>query len=146
MTHLLFTHVETVNNGSLSSSESTWSSSNEHLACMTFSSFVFVLVRHFSDGNQTGHFLLNFSSIGTDDRATTLRGLRFSVRSRRLKLELQSLTRHPIRLRYRARVSAVITNKSRKSISRVRQDSITILTSLSSRHRRRRRRHLLLHS
>ncbi|CAF4204987.1 unnamed protein product [Rotaria socialis] len=54
--------------------------------------------------NKTGHFLFN-SSLVTSKETISLIGLRFTIQSLNIQLELQSLTRKSIKLRYKIRTS-----------------------------------------
>ncbi|CAF1032759.1 unnamed protein product [Rotaria sordida] len=56
--------------------------------------------------NHSGYFLLNSSLIITKG-ITSLIGLRFSIRSLKIKIELQSLTKNSIKLRYNIRTSSI---------------------------------------
>jgi hypothetical protein len=62
----------------------------------------------FLDNQTNGYFLLN-SSLITTKGLTSLIGLRFSIQSLNIKLELQSLTKTPIQLRYKTRISSLKT-------------------------------------
>ncbi len=78
-----------------------------HLKCIYIH---FVL---FSDINTSGYFLLNSSSIITKELLSPI-GLRFSIKSLNIKIELQSLTKNLIQLRYKTRTSIVRNDNPRK--------------------------------
>jgi hypothetical protein len=56
----------------------------------------------FSDVNNTGYFLLK--------ELSSLIGLRFSIQSLNIRIELHSTTNNPIQLRYKTRSSSSNTN------------------------------------
>lgn len=55
------------------------------------------------DTNNSEYFLLNSSSI-ISKGISSIVGLRFSIQNLEFKLELQSLTKNPIQLRYKVRI------------------------------------------
>ena len=56
----------------------------------------------FSDVNNNGYFLLNSSF----KQLSSLVGLRFSIQSPHIRIELQSITQTPIQIRYKTRLSS----------------------------------------
>lgn len=72
---------------------------NEYSRCLDSYSFCFL----FLDENNYEYLLLN-SSVIKNKRLDSLIGLRFSIRNRLVKLDLQSNSRNPLQIRYKARV------------------------------------------
>lgn len=66
----------------------------------------------FLDSHINGYLLLN-SAVIQSKGLSSLIGLRFSIRSLNIQLQLQSLSKHPIEIRYRTRRSFNHTDSSR---------------------------------
>jgi hypothetical protein len=68
--------------------------------------YVFMFICILLDSSNNGYFVLNSSLILTKGLSSLI-GLRFSIKSLKIKIELQSLTKTPIQLRYRTRISSI---------------------------------------
>ncbi|CAF1467779.1 unnamed protein product [Adineta steineri] len=94
---------------------------NIHIQSTVFDSIDFIIMKadngtyirlYDLSVHNNGYFLLNSSSIITN-KVSSLIGLRFSIKSLNIKIELQSLTKNPIQLRYKTQISSIQNKNSR---------------------------------
>ncbi|CAF1189573.1 unnamed protein product [Adineta ricciae] len=94
-----------------------------HLPSTSFNSIDFIIIqgdngtsiRLFDLNTENNdYFLLNLSSIKFK-QISSLIGLRFSIKSLHIQIELHSLTKTPIQLRYKGQLASIPTNTSHKT-------------------------------